>query len=553
VRASLSRHFHSLLEAEDALRPVALDEALVARARSTIQQASIPQLMYSQVKLTYAGDTGRAVRLDVAAGIGADRVLKRKSGVSLSEAVPSLYTRKVFEEITGRGTAELVKDFAKDSWVWGEQGLSVVGSARLSAEMMDVYEKDYIAAWDRILNDLDVVPFSGPRTTEALAILAGSTSPLRGFLKAVDDNTFLIKPDDPAKPPSGVRKRIDDIFARGKEAIGMSNVAPGTQITEHFEPIHRLVAGEPGSAPIDGVLGKIGQIQQQLAPIGASIGQKPPDAATSASVGQLVQALGRDAAALPPSVGTVVARVGRLVSAVTSRGIRDELDSRYRQEVLRQCLDAIDGRYPFSPGSTVDVALTDFGRVFGYNGVFHSFFEETLRPYVDTTRNPWVWRTDASGASAGGSEVMLRQFRVAERIRETFFRSGSQTPELAFTVTPYELDAAATRFVLELDGQSFEYRHGPERASRASWPGPNPGGAAATFETRSGGRPPNLTFDGPWAWFKLVDAGQLHSETDLRHVVSFAAGGHNARVRVEATSIHNPWASREWQQFRCGI
>jgi hypothetical protein len=36
-------------------------------------------------------------------------------------------------------------------------------------------------------------------------------------------------------------------------------------------------------------------------------------------------------------------------------------------------------------------------------------------------------------------------------------------------------------------------------------------------------------------------------------VVSFAAGGHNARVRVEATSIHNPWASREWQQFRCGI
>ena len=553
TRASLSRHFHSLLEVEHAIRPVALDDAVVASSRSIIQRASIPALMFSQVKLAYAGDTERAVRLDNLAGVGAGRVLRRKSGISLSQPVPSLYTKAVFQEISNRGTADLVKDFARDSWVWGEQGLTVTTTAKLSAEMMETYERAYIATWDRIVNDIDVVPFSAAGTAEALAILSGPTSsPLRGLLKVVDENTYLVKPEDASKPTSGVRKRIDDILKSGKETIGISTTAPGSLVTAHFAPIHRLVDGPAGSAPIDGVLGKIGQLQQELATVGGKLGEKPLDAQKSASVGRIVQALRIDAAALPPSVGSVVTRVGGLVSAVTSHGIREVLDTSYNQEVLQKCLAAIDGRYPFDPSSTRNVALADFGQVFGYNGVFHSFFQQTLQQYVDTTRTPWAWRRDASGASAGGSDAMLRQFRVAERIRETFFRPGSQMPELTFTVTPIELDVAATRFVLELDGQSFEYRHGPERPSRATWPGPNPGAAAATFEARSGGRP-NLVFDGPWAWFRLVDAGQVHSETELRHVVNFASGGHQARVRIEALSVWNPWASEEWQQFRCGI
>jgi hypothetical protein len=50
-----------------------------------------------------------------------------------------------------------------------------------------------------------------------------------------------------------------------------------------------------------------------------------------------------------------------------------------------------------------------------------------------------------------------------------------------------------------------------------------------------------------------VDSGDVQSETELRHVVSFASGGHQARVRIEALSVWNPWATQEWQQFRCGI
>src|SRR5262249_20572732 len=119
LRDSLSRHFASLVQRQSKLRPLPLDDSLVAAARNTIRQASIPRLMYSRVRLNYVGDTARALRLDQASGLGADRVLARKSGTSLSTPIPSLYTRDVFDEITGLGTAQLVKQFVDDSWVIG--------------------------------------------------------------------------------------------------------------------------------------------------------------------------------------------------------------------------------------------------------------------------------------------------------------------------------------------------------------------------------------------------------------------------------------------------
>jgi type VI secretion system protein ImpL len=232
--------------------------------------------------------------------------------------------------------------------------------------------------------------------------------------------------------------------------------------------------------------------------------------------------------------------------------LRDALLSRYNADVLRECLDKVEGRYPFSPGSADEVALEDFGRVFGHGGSFDSFFRTTLQEYVDTTRNPWTWRTDATGRSAGGPPAMLAQFQRAQIIRETFFSPGSQKPELRFTMTPQELDASSTRFRLEVDGQNFEYRHGPEENWAATWPGPKPGVAAATFEGRSGPGA-NLAFNGTWAWFRLLNAGEVTRESDVRHVARFASTGTQARVRIEASTIRNPWATREWQQFRCGI
>jgi type VI secretion system protein ImpL len=282
-------------------------------------------------------------------------------------------------------------------------------------------------------------------------------------------------------------------------------------------------------------------------------GTNPADPQAISSVGLTANELKRDAAPLPPSIGSVVTQVADGATAAVRGGVRNTLESRYQQNVVKECTMIVANRYPFVPGSPNDVPLTDFGRLFGYGGVYDMFFKNELANLVDTSRSSWVWRSDASGAAVGGPVSMLRAFEAAGRIREMFFRPGSQMPEVRFTLTPVELDASATRFLLEVDGQTFDYRHGPPRSLPATWPGPNPGIVAATFEDRSGGHP-NVVAQGPWAWFRLIDAGQLQRETEgtkTRYVLTLEKGGHQSKVTIEAQSILNPYAKRDLQQFSC--
>jgi type VI secretion system protein ImpL len=552
IREALSLHWRNLLRYEEALRALPLNDQLVAQARNAIQQASVPRLMYSRLKLKYAGDQ-RGVRLDVVAGLGAERVLTRKDGKALSDPVPALYTPEVFKEVSGLGTAELASEFAQDAWVFGDNS-TTLQSARVVYDVIEIYEQDYIRAWDEVLKGVQIAPFANlAQASEILGILAAPNSPLRGYLVAVDQNTFLLKPPDPNAKPGVAEKAEQAVKARLDKLLGSAQRAanadkPGALVTRHFDPIHKLVAGGPGQAPIDRVLAQLGQLQTQIASVGGNVGQTSPlEALSRAGGGESLKALQREAALLPQPIGAVVSQIGGRSEQLAIGQARGELENRYRVQVLNECSSILTGRYPFDPRSTIDVPLADFGRLFGASGVFDTFFKENLAPLVDTSRIPWRWRPGTSGPPS-----MLRQFEAAQRIRDQFFPPGNQLPQVRFNVTTSFLDAASSRFLLELDGQSIEYRHGPERSTPAVWPGPAPGISAYSFEGRSGDRP-NQAFQGPWAWFRLLDAGQLQPATDVRYTLSLQAGTHQSRVTVEATSIRNPFLKSDLRQFRCSL
>jgi type VI secretion system protein ImpL len=187
--------------------------------------------------------------------------------------------------------------------------------------------------------------------------------------------------------------------------------------------------------------------------------------------------------------------------------------------------------------------------VFASDGVFDRFFKTNLQKSVDTTRSPWVWRSSDSGVTLGVSPAVLRQFEMAQRIRDRFFGAGAPGLQVNFGVTPLKLDAAVSRFILDVDGQRVTYQHEAERIHPVRWPGETPG-ASVTFEDRASGRP-NMAFTGPWALFRLLDAAQVRQESDLRYEVTFEKGGYTSLVRIDASSVFNPFRLRDLQQFRC--
>ena len=553
--ARLSAHFRNLLDYSPRLRRIGTNATVVAQACGTIRQASLPRIIYARLKRLFQEDRARVVRLDVAAGTGAERVIRRKSGTSLSEPVPSFFSRSVFQEVVTRHIPEVVKAFAVDDWVCPVGGGAAPSAARLAVDVVDLYEREYIAAWDGVLQDIELVPFADAASTaNALAILSGPASPLRGLFGAIAEQTNLVVPPAPAEPQSGLaataRKTITERLPGaatstlgglfGTQAEAGTSRPPGALVTARFQRLHRMMEGEP-EAPIDRLLGRIAQMQQHLEALGP---RARLDLSSDPELRQIMRGLQQEADTLPPAVGGIVGPIGRRAEAGMVAGAAGELEARYRQEVQGECAQLLSGRYPFEPGSQIDLPLRDFVTVFGHGGLFDTFYQENLEPLVDRSRRPWSWRSGAVQASRG----LLDRFERAQEVRDLFFRRGGEL-ELRFEVTILEMSSSARRFILEIDGQPFEYRK-PVRGVFASWPGQQGTASAATWYERYGGEP-RLPFSGPWSWFRLLAVAQEQRESDTRSRYTFSYSGHLSRVAVEAASINNPFSNRNWQRFRC--
>jgi type VI secretion system protein ImpL len=550
---ALSKHFQSLLESGDTLRPLPLDGTLVAQARSSIHQTSMAKIMYDSVKRDHTAENRPGLRIDQLAGVDVEKVFSRRSGVPLSTPMPSFYTRDVFKQFTGAGRAELLAELAKDAWVWGESAAtSFTNAGTLVSGVTNLYELDYIRAWDALLDDLQFASFPTiPQTSEALRILTSPSSPLVGILRVVGDNTALVEPKG-APAPTGLidktKKKLSDVLKPLQDAAGLPSTEPGMIVTAQFQWVRQLMSGEAGKTQLDAIIATLSEIQQQFDTLGPDVaGVNPVQVLLSPSFRVLTQRLQQQAGALPGGLRTLVSQIAKTPTDVVIAGATDQIVLLYNQQVVPTCRGLIANRYPFANRALPDVQLADFATVFGYGGLFDKFFTDNLEKQVDTSGSTWTWRP----GSVSPTRRLLDQFQAAERLREMFFPTGSKTPEVRFSVTIRDLDAGATRFILQIDGQTFDDAHQAPVKKLAVWPGPTPGQAAVSFESRF--YVPTIPLGGPWAWFRMIDAyGDGSADAQQRILLNVQNTYHRVRVTVEAARAgDNPFATRVWREFSC--
>ena len=408
------------------------------------------------------------------------------------------------------------------------------------------------------MDDVEFVPFKTvQQLADALRILANpTTSPLKGLLRLVVDNTTLIEQKPSAAEPSttfsAARKKITEgVAGFMKPSAGASaSVAPGTQVTAHFQPIQQLLVGEPGKTPLDDILRSIAAIEQHLRTLGPEVGAGDPmDLLFSSALRGLLGSLKQQSQTLPPAIRLWVDQIADRTAGILADVSTREIEAKYQQEVLGPCRSLVANRYPFVRASKDDVALVDFATVFGPDGVFDRFFKDYLENQVDTSRRPWSWRP----GSIKPAGRMLETFEDAYAVREMFFAKGSQKPTVTFWVTVANLDASATRFVLRIDGRNLQATHKSASKSSVVWPGQVSGEAVATFESKF--VPDEAPrFLGEWAWFRMVDASAAPSpDSQQRVVLSIQSGHHKGQVIVEGSSVrNNPFAAQAWREFGCG-
>ena len=306
-------------------------------------------------------------------------------------------------------------------------------------------------------------------------------------------------------------------------------------MTAHFQPLRRLMTGEPGKAPIDVILARMAAVQLQIRNVGTgvlgvSVASALLNPELQASLQELQQA-SNDVPEMPPVFGVLLGQLRSTTTKVVTTGATREIEDRYREEVLRACQEVVPGRYPFSPASARDVPLSDFRRLFGIRRRLRS----VLPPEPRATRGhvePAVVVASRRRARIPRDARNVRDRR--SEIRELFFKPDAGRASVDFDLILGGTDPDVSRFVLEIDGMYYEYyaRRSPTRRVEATWPGSATGTAQSgvTFEDR-GGPKPGQFFQSQWGWFRLLDHYQTSRDRHTSRPVDQGRGPPGAPSR----------------------
>jgi type VI secretion system protein ImpL len=564
----LQAHLEALIAAGP--EPVALDENLIEAVRAQLTQVPLAELVYGRLKRDSLALQQKPFVPAQAMGAHAAKVFERASGRSLEEPIPELFTVGGYLAQYQKNARLLIRTIRDETWVLGVQG-DEIGSReldRLDQDLGRMYAEEYVRYWRELLLDLRIVRFRSVRHgLEVLEALSGRRSPLRGLLQGVKRNTELsLVPGEMGKAlaqaaDSGgilgaTKKRLLQVLGAGDAADRQGKPGPSAVIERSFEDLNRVVSAKDGGAPpIDGLL-------QQLSKVYAHL-----DATAEGEEGNksVLRRLRKEAIAYPDPLKGWLRQVAASTESVTQRKraadvtqergekrteVLEGINEGWNSDVAPFCRKAIAGRYPVSRGSDQEITLRDFGLMFGFGGHLAKFFDTRLKPYVDMSGPRWRWR-DSGGISLGLPDSVLEQFQISARIRDTLFQEGGTSLAVKFVLKPISLDPEVVQFQLDLEGQTFVYAHGPSRQSPATWPNLAGTRQVRMFFEDADGKRAVKSWQGPWAWFRLLDASAVERRSAERLVVTFESEGYQMSYEIIASSVINPFLMPELDRFRC--
>jgi type VI secretion system protein ImpL len=560
-RQQLDEHVAALFDNdEETAEPVRLDAGLIAQVRLTLATMPLPQRIYNRLKRDVAQGAQPLAEFSVNGALGRDgsTLFARQSGAPLSRGVSGVYSVAGYRRLVDASGAA-VADVASDSWVLDRQEstAAVGGIEAIKAAVLQLYFADYIRQWDAFLADVRLVPLTsldqGARVANALA---GPDLPLRKLLQAAARATTL---EGAAAESKGggvdqfVRGRLDEAKRKlastlgGEDAaaadVAAADSAAGNPVDQHFAALHKLAGAAP--APLDQVLTLMKDVALYF-----DAAENARRSGAPAPSGDALLRLKREGEGQPAPLAMLLQNIDSGGAGLALGSERARLNALWSAAAAPFCRDAIAGRYPLVRGSPRDATADDFGKFFGPGGLMDDFFTKNLASQVDMSGARWTWRTTGA-APLGIPQEVLNQFQRGARLRDMFFAAGGRQPSLHFDLRAVSADPSLTKVTLTIDGQPVQYQSDAAARATAILLPSGKGGGAVRVEAVPALRQ-ELGGDGPWAWFHVMDKGQLAPDGQgERYRLTFDLDGRKIVYELNASSVINPFRRDAIEQFSC--
>jgi type VI secretion system protein ImpL len=561
-RKLLEDHLDAMFDLETGAPLIELNGRLIEDGQKALARLSIAQRAYEVLKSQSATSTDGDWVVARKGGPDVTRVFTSAADPTLeSVRVPRFFTYLGFQHDFIDRLPDVAGRIKRDQWVLGAAGdqPSVTDQYnKLPDDLLALYTKDFIATWQATLNKLQLHKLTDDKPQYiGLSAISAPTSPLTQLIESVNAETMLTR-EAGGTAKSATSKTPSASNPTGPAAIlfNAPDRAPGAEIEAAFRPYQILLEGGAAHRPIDDLVANLSQITQ-----GLILAATTPSQVQRAifALQDSVSTLRNTANRFPKPFSDMLLNLAADVERQVASSSAGQLQVALRDQVTPVCQQTIANRYPFVRGSKNDVPLADFAKLFGANGVLDAFFKQYLDAHADRSRSQWTWRQNSELAQTLSLDT-LRAFQRASEIRDAFFQTGGNAPNVQLTVTPGF--ASDSNVKLEIGGSVItgpassvasslnpQAQAAPVSPVLVQWPGAAL--RAAVSVATSAGQPSILERTGPWSLFRLLEeAGSLtvHGSTAT---ASFAVGGYLLKYVFTSGSTRNPLNLAALREFRC--
>ncbi|WP_062261215.1 type VI secretion system membrane subunit TssM [Endozoicomonas arenosclerae] len=512
---------------------------VIAQARQQIKSIPIAQRLYGQLKDT---DTLKG-QVDLYSVIGGDT--KKIFGLnsdSKAFAMPAIFTRNAYENAEYNAESKLLSDLDQNRWLYGQtegDDFSKADKEKISEQIQQLYLTEYSQNWQTFVSQFHIAPFKNiSDATSTLKVLSDPVySPLQNVLEVLADNTELTRPVALPSAAANVvpgANQAQELLARKQKP---------TVVDLQFRDIQGLVKTQNVQSPaLQDTLSLVRELHDYLNEINLSPDPeekafKITRARFASSGNDVIKRVRIKASQSPQPVKSWLNEMADSSWSLLLSDSRRYLNKVWKEQVFNPYRKSLYDRYPMTTNNDREAPMQDFNRFFKPNGIEQQFFNEYLKPFVNTR----TWKTrKLDGKGLAISSQSLRQFITASKIRRSFYHASGE-PAVNFRLQPTKMDSDVRIFSMELGEQRIRYSHGPRIVKKFTWDSSESSRARIVFEDLNE-TVNRKQYEGDWALFKLLDKSELSGTADPREFnVTFNEQGRKASFKLIADSSSNPF------------
>lgn len=216
------------------------------------------------------------------------------------------------------------------------------------------------------------------------------------------------------------------------------------------------------------------------------------------------------------------------------------------QPITNLCKNSTNGHYPFSKSANIDMPIESFDKLFNSDGFYYNFMK--LDPEISA-----ITQATSLNDLMQKRPVFKDKFSSVYSViplNRTYFLGENGALGVNVDLRVVNMDPGIDKLIINYDGRSYTYSHGPSTVYKLSWPAKKQNKISVTAfsnEKLTG----KIERDGPWAIFRLVESGSLAANDGNKKVIKYKLGSNNVLIEFSSKTGNSPFNLSQLRRFSC--